>query len=66
MFKKCRCGTYTDDDEKKCPSCGENCFNDGLISLRDLVALIKKGDVSPEKIRTKRPILIYDALKASP
>ena len=66
MFKKCSCcGSYTDNDVKDCPFCGENHSDDGLIPLKELVSLIKKGEVSPLQVWTKRPIDLHDALKAS-
>jgi|GEM_PF-5939850 len=62
-FKKCYCGCFTDIDEKRCPCCGHNPVGEEIYSIDEVVFLIRKGEVSHEKVFTKRPRYIYSLLE---
>jgi len=42
-YKECsHCGHFTDEDEKKCPHCGQNPFKETVMTFLALISLIKK------------------------
>ena len=66
-YKKCsHCNVLTDENESKCPACGENPFDEEVIAFDDLISRIKKGEISLPTIWTKNPTKIYQALEGSP
>ncbi|MBA7599143.1 hypothetical protein ES703_06170 [subsurface metagenome] len=65
-YKKCsHCPTTTDENESKCPVCGENPLDEEVITFDDLISRIKKGEIPLQTIWTKNPTKIYQALKGS-
>jgi len=67
VYKKCfHCGNYTDADEKNCPCCGGNPFEEEIISFEDIITRIKNGEINSQQIWTKSPIVICQALGSPP
>ena len=66
-YKEClHCGHFTDEDEKKCPNCGQNPFKETAIDFSALIPLIKKREIVLSRIWTKNPEKFHEALKGSP
>ena len=66
-YKQCfKCNAVTDDDEPKCPFCGDSHFKDETILLENLISKIKKGEIAPSELWTKGPEKIIQKLKSLP
>jgi len=63
-YRQCsRCNAVTDENESKCPFCANNYLVGGkVITVEELIAKIRKREISLSKVWTKHPFEIYQAL----
>lgn len=66
-YRQCsRCNVVTDEDEIQCPGCGKNHIEGRVIVYEGLIFSIKKGEIVLSSVWTKKPDIIYRALKSLP
>lgn len=67
IFKECQlCGIITDYDELKCPGCGNTAFKQDKMSPEQLFELFRTGEVTSNRVRTKRPSLLWRPITETP